>query len=132
VRLDDPALVRAEYASEDRLVARKNAYRLAEGPDARQTAFEAIAEVSPRRVLEVGCDEGELAERIATELGCEVVAVDQSERMVALADERGVDARAGNVGKLPSTIAFGGRELPAFEGPLRARRAPVVFVADLA
>lgn len=234
MRLDDPALVRAEYASERGLAGRKEAYRFAEGPDPRETAFEAIAEVSPRRVLEVGCGEGELAERIALELGCEVVALDQSERMVELTRERGIDARVGDVRALPfpdgefdatlaawmlfhvddldlalgelarvlrpgarlvavtntpehlrvlaalleverpplsfdgrnaeqlllrhfprverreaygwiafpdreraqqyvdATIAFGGRKLPAFEGPLRARRAPVVFVADRA
>jgi SAM-dependent methyltransferase len=234
VRLDDPALVRAEYASEHGLAGRKQAYRFAEGPDAREIVFEAIAELSPRRVLEVGCGEGELAERITSELDCELVAIDQSERMVELTRERGVDARVGDVCDLPfadgefdaalaawmlyhvsdldlalgelarivrpggrlvavtnapehlrelsellgierptlnfdgsnaehvlglhfprverreaygwiafpdrdraqeyvdATIYFGGEKLPAFEGPLRARRAPVVFVADKA
>jgi SAM-dependent methyltransferase len=234
VRLDEPELVRSEYADEHRLAARKQAHRFGEGPDARETAFEAIAEISPGCVLEVGCGEGELAERIMVELGCEVTALDQSERMVELTRERGVDARVGDVRDLPfadeefdaalaawmlfhvsevdialgelarvlrqggrlvavtvapghlreleallgverpplsfdggngerllsrhfsrvdrreaygwiafpdrdhaqtyvdSTIAFGGRALPTFEGPLRARRAPVVFVADKA
>jgi SAM-dependent methyltransferase len=232
VRLDDPALVREEYANERRQAGRKRAHRFGEGPDARQMAFEAVAETSPRRVLEVGCGESELAERILVELGCAVTALDQSERMVELTRERGVDARVGDVRDLPfadgefdaalaawmlyhvyevdlalgelarvlrpggrlvavtlapehlreleallgvqrpplsfdgsngerllsrhfrrvarrdaygwiafpdrdeaqayvdSTIAFGGRTLPPFEGPLRARRALVVFVAD--
>jgi SAM-dependent methyltransferase len=235
MRLDDPALVRQEYASERGLAARKAAYRFAEGPDARQVAFEAVAEVSPTRVLEVGCGEGELAERLLHELETDVVAIDQSKRMVELTRARGVEARLGDVQALPfadgefdcavaawmlyhvpdldralselarvlrangrlvavtnalehlrelralvgneprpisfngdnggrllsrhfasverrevygwvafpdheaaqsyveaSVVLFGGRRLPEFEGPLRVRRAPVVFVAKKA
>jgi 16S rRNA A1518/A1519 N6-dimethyltransferase RsmA/KsgA/DIM1 with predicted DNA glycosylase/AP lyase activity len=72
-------MVRDEYASEVRLAARKAAHALGDGPDARQIAVEAIAEGKPRRVLEVGPGEGELAERMQNELGCDVVAIDQSE-----------------------------------------------------
>jgi SAM-dependent methyltransferase len=101
VRLDDPALVREEYASESRLAARKAAYRLAEGPDPREVAFKAVAEIEPRRVLEVGCGEGELAERVSLELGCDVLALDQSERMVELTRARRVHAVVGDVQALP-------------------------------
>ena len=101
MRLDDPSSVREEYATEVGLAGRKAAYRFAEGPDARQVAFEAVAEVAPRRILEVGCGEGELAERFVRELGCEVVASDQSERMVELTRARGVDARVADVQALP-------------------------------
>ena len=52
--LADPEVVRAEYTSEDGLVARASVYQGVAGPDARETAFVAIAEVSPARVLEVG------------------------------------------------------------------------------
>jgi SAM-dependent methyltransferase len=97
VRLDDPALVQAEYQSEAGLAARSSIYANAEGPDARELAFEAVAEVRPRRVLEAGCGPGEFAERIASELGAEVVAVDISPRMVELARRRGLDARCGDV-----------------------------------
>jgi SAM-dependent methyltransferase len=97
VRLSDPALVQAEYESEDRLAARKAAHENAEGTDAREVLFETIREESPRRVLEVGCGEGELAERLMREAGADVVAVDQSARMVELACARGVDARLGDV-----------------------------------
>lgn len=101
MRLDDQDTVREEYANERGLANRKAAYRFAEGPDARQVAFDAVAEVSPKRVLEVGCGEGELAERILRELRSEVVAIDQSERMVDLTRARGVDARVGDVQDLP-------------------------------
>jgi SAM-dependent methyltransferase len=52
-------------------------------------------------VLEVGPGKGELAEQIARELRAEVVAVDQSERMVELTRSRGIDALVGDVQKLP-------------------------------
>jgi SAM-dependent methyltransferase len=100
-RLDDVRLVREEYASERGLEARRAAYREAEGDDPRELAFAAVAEVDPAEVLEVGCGPGELAERIGRELDATVVAVDQSERMVELASARGVDARVGDVQKLP-------------------------------
>jgi SAM-dependent methyltransferase len=64
-------------------------------------AVEAVREVDPKRVLEVGCGEGELAERLVSELGVRLVAIDQSERMVELARARGVDARVGDVQELP-------------------------------
>jgi SAM-dependent methyltransferase len=101
VRLDDPSLVRQEYASEARLAERKAAYRFAEGSDPREVAFEAVREIELRRVLEVGCGEGELAERISGELGCDVLALDQSERMAELTRARGVHAVVGDVQALP-------------------------------
>jgi ubiquinone/menaquinone biosynthesis C-methylase UbiE len=100
VTLDDPAVVRAEYEDETRLAARKAAHANGEGPDAREVLFEAIAEARPERVLEVGCGEGELAERLQRELGVEVLAVDQSARMVEITRARGVNARLGNVERL--------------------------------
>jgi SAM-dependent methyltransferase len=100
MRIDDPAYVREQYASEDGLAARRSFYDEVEGPDAREVAFDAVAAVRPRRVLEVGPGPGEASERIARELGAEVVAVDISERMVELARGRGVDARVGDVQSL--------------------------------
>jgi len=100
-RLDDPDVVRAQYASEANLAARKSVYATAEGPDARELLFQAIAEVAPKRVLEVGGGEGELAERILRELGAELVGVDQSERMVEIQRSKGIDARVGDVQALP-------------------------------
>jgi SAM-dependent methyltransferase len=101
VRLNDPELVREQYASEAGLEARRSIYANAEGPDPREIAFAAIAEARAQRVLEVGGGPGELAERIAGELGAEVVMVDSSARMVELARGRGVDARAGDAQELP-------------------------------
>ena len=73
MRLDDPAIVREEYADESRLATRKAAHRSGEGLDPREVAFAAIAQGNPRRVVEVGPGEGELAERMRDELGCDVV-----------------------------------------------------------
>ena len=101
MRLEDPEVVRAEYADERRLAARKRAHAHSEGPDARDLLVAAVADARPRRVLDVGCGEGDIAERLARELGIEVVAVDQSPRMVELTRERGVDARIADVQALP-------------------------------
>jgi SAM-dependent methyltransferase len=101
LRLDDPQIVRAEYATEDGLRARVSVYEGVHGVDARDAAFAAVAEVAPHRVLEAGCGWGEFAERLARELGADVMAVDLSPRMVKLARERGVDARIADVQALP-------------------------------
>jgi SAM-dependent methyltransferase len=100
-RLDDPTHVRDQYATEANLAARKAAFATSEGPDPRELLFDAIAEVRPRRVLEVGGGEGELAERIGRELGVVVVGVDQSARMVEIQRSKGIDARVGDVLELP-------------------------------
>jgi SAM-dependent methyltransferase len=52
-------------------------------------------------VLEVGPGRGELSERLMRELGAEVSAVDQSERMVELTRAWGVDTLVGDVEALP-------------------------------
>jgi SAM-dependent methyltransferase len=102
IRLDDPALVAAEYADEARLRARVEAQVARKtGGDAREPAVAAVVEAAPRRVLEVGCGWGELAEWMGRATGAEVIAVDLSSRMVDLARERGVDARLGDVQDLP-------------------------------
>ncbi len=100
-RLDDPQLVRDEYATEHGLRTRASVYEGVRGPDAQALVVAAIREVTPRRVLEAGCGWGELAARIADELSAEVVAIDLSPRMVELARQRGVDARVGDVQELP-------------------------------
>lgn len=100
-RLDDPALVASEYADESRLRRRAAGYAGAgTREDARIPLVDAVAAAAPRRVLEVGCGWGELAEWIARETCAEVVAIDLSPRMVELASERGIDARVGDVQEL--------------------------------
>jgi SAM-dependent methyltransferase len=100
--LDNPMLVRWEFASEERLATRNAIYRsLISGDDAETFVFDAVAEVNPSTVLEVGCGTGELAARVAREVGADVVAVDASERMVALAREHGVEALVADVQALP-------------------------------
>lgn len=102
MRLDNPLVVQWEYASEERLEKRNAAYRdVIEGPNAEELALEAVREVAPRHVLEVGCGMGEFAERVRRDVGAEVVALDVSARMVELAAARGVDAVVGDVQTLP-------------------------------
>jgi SAM-dependent methyltransferase len=102
VRFNDADLVRREYASEERLLARRVVFKdFVEGPNAEDLAFEAVREAKPGRVLEVGCGPGYFAERVQKELGAEVVALDVSPRMVELTREHGVDARIGDVQDLP-------------------------------
>ena len=105
MNLDDPEVVREQYATEDGLEERRSIYQDVEGEDAKEVAFRAIAACRPRKVLEVGPGPGELSARIAAELGAEVVALDVSERMVELARGRGVDARVGDVQSLPFAAA---------------------------
>lgn len=102
MRFDDPSYVREQYATEDGLKARAALYLYSGsgGVDARDLVLDELSMRAPRRVLEVGCGWGELAERIERELGCDVVAVDLSPRMVELARERRVDAHVGDVQKL--------------------------------
>jgi len=102
LRSDDPKVVREQYETEDGLAARAALYlHSANGVDARDVVLDELRGIGPERVLEVGCGWGELAERIVAELGCEVTALDMSDRMVELATERGMDAVVGDVQELP-------------------------------
>jgi SAM-dependent methyltransferase len=99
--LNDPHVVRAQYATEKNLQARVALWRELSGPNPKDVLWETIVAEAPHRLLEVGGGEGWLSERIATELDIEVTMIDQSERMVELARRRGVDARVGDVQALP-------------------------------
>jgi SAM-dependent methyltransferase len=100
---DDQAVVREQYASEVNLRARKALWEGAEGSDTKEILWQTIEAWQPRRVLEVGGGEGELAERMQRGLGADVSFVDLSPRMVELARARGVAAREGDVQQLPFT-----------------------------
>jgi SAM-dependent methyltransferase len=102
MKLDNPLLVRWEYASEERLAKRNSIFRaLIQGDNPEDAAFDAVAEVRPTRLLDVGCGPGDLTQRFAEELGAHVCAVDISERMVDLAKARGLDAQVADVENLP-------------------------------
>jgi len=102
VSMDDPVAVREQYATEENLRARQRLWANVEGENARLVLFRKLAELQPRRVLEVGGGQGELAERMQSELRAAVTFVDQSERMVELARGRGIaDAQVGDVQALP-------------------------------
>ena len=72
MKLDDPEIVRNEYATEAGLRARWSAYEQLTGLTAPEIAFRAVEEIMPARMLEVGCGWGELSARVAAELGVEV------------------------------------------------------------
>src|SRR5207248_7956857 len=60
--LNDPGAVRDEYADESRFAVRAGAWASSSGPNAIDMCREAVAEVRPRCVLEVGPGRGETAE----------------------------------------------------------------------
>ena len=102
MRLDNPLLVRWEYASEERFAKRSSLFReLISGDNPEEIAFAAVAEKKPARVLDVGCGLGDLTERFARELGADVKAIDTSQRMVELARARGIDAQVADAERLP-------------------------------
>jgi len=101
MKLDNPLLVRWEYASEERLAKRNEVFRaLIQGVNPEDVAYAAAAETRPRRVLDVGCGPGELTQRFV-DLGAEVCAVDISPRMVELTKARGIDAQVADAEQLP-------------------------------
>jgi SAM-dependent methyltransferase len=99
--LDDPVEVEEQYAREDNLRARQALWKGAVGTDPKEVLWRTLEEWQPKRLLEVGGGQGELAERIRSELGAEVTFVDLSPRMVELARARGVDAQQGDAQELP-------------------------------
>jgi SAM-dependent methyltransferase len=102
MRLDNPLLVRWEYASEERFATRNAIFHaLLDGSNPEHVAYDAVAEKKPSRVLDVGCGLGEITERFAKELHADVQAIDISARMVELTRARGIDAQIGDAEQLP-------------------------------
>lgn len=97
---NDPDVVRREYATESGLAARASLWARRSGPQPQDVAFDEIMAGDPQRALDAGCGRGELAERLL-HAGVDVVALDQSERMVELTRARGVAAHVGDVQALP-------------------------------
>lgn len=79
------------FADERVYRAQRAVYRDSTGPDARDVLWDEVRRRPPARLLEVGCGEGELAER-AARAGWDVIATDRSARMVELTAARGVRA----------------------------------------
>jgi SAM-dependent methyltransferase len=98
---DDQAVVREQYATEANLQARQALWAESQGDDPKEILWRTLQEWQPRRVLEVGGGQGELAERMQRELGAQVSFVDLSPRMVELARARGIDAQEGDAQELP-------------------------------
>jgi SAM-dependent methyltransferase len=98
---NEPASVREQYATETNLQARQALWADAVGDDPKEILWRTISEWQPRRVLEVGGGQGELAERMQRELRAAVTFVDLSPRMVELAQARGIEAQPGDVQELP-------------------------------
>jgi SAM-dependent methyltransferase len=96
---NDPETVRREYADETSLCVRTSLWARRTGPQPLDVAFDEVLAATPRRVLEVGCGRGEFSERLV-QAGVEVVAIDQSERMVELTSARGVETSLGDVQEL--------------------------------
>lgn len=99
--LNDPAVVRAQYVSERNLNARAALWQEMSGDDPHELIWEAISAAVPERVLEVGGGEGRLSARVRDDLGADVTLVDLSERMVELAQKKGLDAYVADVQQLP-------------------------------
>jgi SAM-dependent methyltransferase len=99
---DDPVVVAEQYRSEANLRARQALWANVEGENAPVVLWRVLASLGVDEVLEVGGGQGELAERMQTELGAHVTFLDQSERMVELARARGIrDAHVGDAQQLP-------------------------------
>ena len=62
--IDDPVEVKEQYAREDNLRARQALWQGATGTDPKEVLWRTIDEWQPKRLLEVGGGQGELAERI--------------------------------------------------------------------
>ena len=98
---DHPDIVQQEYADPSRFAVRWALWSRRTGPPAYDVAFDALLELEPRRVIELGCGPGDFAARVQA-AGIHVIAFDQSQQMVDLARACGVDARIGTVEAIPS------------------------------
>ena len=99
-RLNDPEMVAREYSTTERLTARRidrTAWLHGEDEPWR-LALRLVAEARPRRVLDAGCGNAELASLIAAP---EVVCVDASPAAVGAARRRGLRAEAAELERLP-------------------------------
>jgi SAM-dependent methyltransferase len=100
--VNEPLVVRHEYESEDRFLARRlSTWAELDGPLVEDRALDALVEQQPRRVLEVGCGTGDFSARVRDALRGVFLAVDLSHRMAALARARGLIAQVADIESLP-------------------------------
>src|SRR5437588_8738937 len=100
--VNDPAMVRREYATEDRFLARRlSSWADLDGPLVEDIALGALMERAPSRVLEVGCGTGDYSQRVRDTVNAEFVAVDLSERMATLTRARRISAAVADIERLP-------------------------------
>jgi ubiquinone/menaquinone biosynthesis C-methylase UbiE len=102
VPLDSDEYVREQYRTTKNLDTRISVWRADTiGNSPQEVALDAVSEVQPRHVLEVGSGRGSLAKRIVGELRCEIVALDASPAMVAASAAIGIVTLLGDVRNLP-------------------------------
>lgn len=98
-RLDDPDLVAREYSTVERLSLRRlDSTGWLNNYEPIVTLLRAIAEVTPDRVLDAGCGDGQIAALVSAR---EVVCVDQSEAAVKAVRARGLQAEQAEIAELP-------------------------------
>jgi ubiquinone/menaquinone biosynthesis C-methylase UbiE len=96
--MNDGAYVREQYRYTEKLETRISIWQPhAEGQSPQDLALQALGEVQPREVLEVGAGTGAFSIRCANELLCHVIAVDSSDVMVSASMKLGVEAVFGDV-----------------------------------
>ena len=135
-RDNDPGIVKREYETEERFLARRlTTHAELDGPLVEDAAIVALAEAAPRRVLEVGCGTGDVSARAASHLSAEYVATDLSRRMAHLTSARGLRTALADINAMPFAgevfdcvlanrvlyhvpdLSFGLRELARVLGP---------------
>jgi SAM-dependent methyltransferase len=84
----------ADYAANARFVS-----------DLAEPVVELLEPRAGERILDIGCGDGALTERIAA-VGAQVVGIDPSPAMLAAARARGLDARSMDAGALPFSGEF--------------------------
>lgn len=99
VRISRTDSARAEASARQRWDAGRYARDARFVSDLGVPAAELLGPVSGLRILDLGCGDGALTERLAAR-GADVVAVDASESQVAAAAARGLDARVGDARRL--------------------------------
>jgi trans-aconitate methyltransferase len=73
--------------------------------DLGRGVFELLAPKPGERVLDLGCGDGALTEKLVA-AGCRVIAIDSSAEQIGAARARGLDARRGSAETLPFKAEF--------------------------